>query len=163
MQKRSQKIQSIQDKRRNMQKESAAAQGEMRTIRQEIDRNNASEVLDCCLDSMVEQIFAMGTDQASTEPVALCQIFLNRFETSTPPAEMPGKGGRRNSEDEQEQGKTSQQLGDANVRRLNEGTPTSSMELDLPRVRCAHSEGKFRCREGAKKTLIQFSQEDTLL
>ena len=134
-----------------MQKESAAAQGEMRTIRQEIDRNNASQVVDCCLDSMVERIFGMGTDQASTEPVALCQIFLNRFETSIPPAQMPGKGGRRNSEDEQEQGKTSQQLGDAYVRRLNEGTPTSGMELDLPRVRCAHSAGGGAGNSGAEK------------
>ena len=39
VQKRSQKTQSIQDKRRNMQKENAAAQGEMRKIREENDRN----------------------------------------------------------------------------------------------------------------------------
>ena len=32
-------MQSIQDKRRNMQKENAAAQGEMRKIREENDRN----------------------------------------------------------------------------------------------------------------------------
>ena len=37
-QKRSQKIQSIQDKRRKMQKESIAAKEEMRKIREEIDR-----------------------------------------------------------------------------------------------------------------------------
>ena len=39
VQKRSQKIQSIQDKRRNMQKESAAAEEEMRKLREEIHRN----------------------------------------------------------------------------------------------------------------------------
>ena len=39
VQKRSHKIQSIQDKRRNMQKENAAAQGEMRKIREKNDRN----------------------------------------------------------------------------------------------------------------------------
>ena len=38
-QKKSQNIQIIQDKRRNMQKENVAAQVEMRKIRDEIDRN----------------------------------------------------------------------------------------------------------------------------
>ena len=37
VQKRSQKIQSIQDKRKHMQKESLAAREEMRKIREEID------------------------------------------------------------------------------------------------------------------------------
>ena len=39
VQERSQKIKSIQGKRRNMQKESAAAQEEMLKISEEIDRN----------------------------------------------------------------------------------------------------------------------------
>ena len=39
VQKKSQKIHSIQDKRRNMQKESTAAQEEMRKIREESGRN----------------------------------------------------------------------------------------------------------------------------
>ena len=39
VQKRSQRIHNIQDKRRNMQKESTAAQKEMRKIREDIDRN----------------------------------------------------------------------------------------------------------------------------
>ena len=35
----------------------------------------------------------------------LCQIFFRRFETFTPPAQMPGREeGRRDSENEQEQG-----------------------------------------------------------
>ena len=37
--KKTQKIQSIQDKRRNLQKESTAAQEEMRKIREELVRN----------------------------------------------------------------------------------------------------------------------------
>ena len=53
---------------------------------------------------------------------------------------MPGKGGgRRNSEDEQEQGKASQQLA-VSVSGWNEGTPAGSLELDLPRVRGALGE-----------------------
>ena len=49
---------------------------------------------------------------------------------------MPGREeGRRNSEDEQEQGKTSQQLVLPAPGGFNEGTPASSMELDLLHVR----------------------------
>ena len=126
--KRSQKIQGIQDKRRNMQKESAAAQQEMRKIREEIDRNeerfrqqshkvdknkmvdadmaaeiqglqageerrgsNASQAVDCCWETMVEQTFAMGTDQARSKFDAMCQIFFKRFDTT--PGLGAGKGG----------------------------------------------------------------------
>ena len=54
------------------------------------------------------------------------------------PGQVPGRGeGRRNSEDEQEQGKTSQQLVIPAQGGLNEGAPASSMELDPPRVRGA--------------------------
>ena len=50
--------------------------------------------------------------------------------------QMPGREeGRRNCGDEQEQGKTSQQLVLLALGGFNEGTPASSMELDLPRVR----------------------------
>ena len=100
MQKRSQKIQSIQ-KKRNLQKENTAATKEMRKIREDIDQkeerlrllsdkveqnkradaekaaelqgpqagearrgSSASHAVDCCLETMVEQIFAMETDQA---------------------------------------------------------------------------------------------------
>ena len=49
---------------------------------------------------------------------------------------MPGREeGRRNSEDEQEQDKASQQLALSAPSGCNEGTPASSLELDLPRVR----------------------------
>ena len=64
------------------------------------------------METTVEQFFAMGADQARSKFDAMCQIFFKKFEASTPPSKMPGKGGgRRNSEDEQEQGKCSQQLG----------------------------------------------------
>ena len=60
--------------------------------------SDASQAADCCLETMVEQIFAMGTDQARSEFDAMCQMFFKRVETSTPLAQMPGKGGgRRNT------------------------------------------------------------------
>ena len=75
---------------------------------------------------------------------------------------MPGEGRRRNSEDEQEQGKTSQQLALATSGGFNEGTPASGMELDLPRVRGAHGEGGGAGSSGAKKgtnkAFIQFTK-----
>ena len=102
--------------------------------------SNASQAVDCCMETMVEQIFAMGADQARSEFDAMCQI-VKKFEANTPSSQMPGKeGGRRNGEDEQEQGKASQQLALAASGGFNEGTPASSMELDLPRVRGAHGE-----------------------
>ena len=45
---------------------------------------------------------------------------------------------RRNSEDELEQDKASQQLVSPAPGGFNEGTPASGMELDLPRVHFAH-------------------------
>ena len=76
---------------------------------------------------------------------------------------MPGREeGRRNSEDEQEQGKNSQQLVLPASGGFNEGTPASSMELDLPHVRCAHGErggaGKCRNSKGSKKISVQFPE-----
>ena len=82
------------------------------------------------METRVESFFAVGADQARSEFDAMCQVFFKKFEVYTPSAQMAGKGGgRRNSEDEQEQGKASQ----AGV--MKEDTPASSLELDLPRVR----------------------------
>ena len=54
---------------------------------------------------------------------------------------MPGRDERRrNSEDEQEQGRTNQQLVLPAQGGINEGTPANSLELDLPRVRGALGE-----------------------
>ena len=55
----------------------------------------------------MEQFFAVGADQARFKFDAMCQVFFKKFEAFSPSAQMPGKGGRRNSEDEQEQGKAS--------------------------------------------------------
>ena len=73
--------------------------------------SNASQAADCCLETMVEQVFAVGHDQARSTFGALFQIFFREFETSILPAQMPGREeGRRDSENEQEQGRASQQL-----------------------------------------------------
>ena len=96
-----------------MQKVSAAAQEEVRKIREEIDReeerfrqlsdkvdeyrmvdaemaaqfqglqageerrgSNASQAVGCCMETMVEQFFAVGADQARSKFDAMCQFFL---------------------------------------------------------------------------------------
>ena len=65
---------------------------------------------------------------------------------------MPGRGeGRRNSEDEQEQDKASQQLVLSASGVCSEGTPASSLELDLLRVRCAIGECGGAGKSGAAK------------
>ena len=73
--------------------------------------SNGSRAVDCCMETMVEQFFAMGADQARTRFDAMCQ---------------PGTGGRRNGEDDQEQDKASQQLASSASGGCNEGTPVSS-------------------------------------
>ena len=51
---------------------------------------------------------AVRADQARSKFDAMYQVFFKKFEDSHPSAQMSGKGGgRRNSEDEQEQGKAS--------------------------------------------------------
>ena len=106
--------------------------------------SNASQEVDCCMEMRVELFFVVGADQARSEFDAMCQVFLKKFEAETPSAQMPGKGrGRRNSEDEQEQGKASQ------VGAMKEGTPASSLELDLLLVRGAHGECGGAGKSGA--------------
>ena len=64
-----------------------------------------------------------------------------RREMGAAQGQMPGREeGRRNSEYEQELGRISQQLVLPAPRGINEGTPASSLELDLPRVRGALGE-----------------------
>ena len=88
------------------------------------------------METKVEQLFAMGADQARAKFDAMCQVFFKKFEAYTFSAQMPVRGGgRRNSEDEQEQDKGSQQLTLSASGGFSEGTPASSLELGLPRVR----------------------------
>ena len=185
VQKRLQKIQSIQDKRRNMQKENAAAQEEMRKIREENDRkeerfrqnkmadaemaadlqslqagekrrgSNAPKTGDCCLEEMLQSVIALGTNGVEV----LFQTV--RREMGVAEGQISGREeGRRNSEDEQEQGRISQQLLLPAPAGINEGTPASSLELDLPRVRGALGEsggaGKSGTQGDLKRALSNF-------
>ena len=43
--------------------------------------SDASQADECCLETMVEQIFAVGTDQARSKFDAICQIFFKKYET----------------------------------------------------------------------------------
>ena len=102
----------------------------------------------------MEQVFATGTDQARSKFDALCQIFFRRFETPVPPAQMPGGGeGRRDSENEQEQGRAGQQLVLPTPGGVNQVAPAGSLELDLPRVRGVPGEtGKCRKSRQARRS-----------
>ena len=172
-----------------MQKESAAAQEEMRKIREEIDRNeerfrqlsykvdknkmvdaelaaelqglqtgeerrgsNASHTGDCCMEDLWQQFVALGAYRI--------EVFVQRLQRKmgTAQGQTPGREeGRRNSEDEQEQDKASQQLALSASSWCNEGTPASSLELDLPRVRSALGEcggaGKLGTAKDERKRL----------
>ena len=175
-QKRTQQIQSLQDKRRNLQKESLAAWKEerFRLLSDKVGKNrmadaemeaelqglqageegrssNASQAVDCCLETMVEQVFAVGPDHTRSTFDALCQIFFRGFETFTPPALMPrGEEGRRDSGNEQEQGRASQQLVLPTPGGVNQDAPASSSELDLPRVRSVLGNSGSAGRSGAQ-------------
>ena len=118
--------------------------------------------VDCCMETMVEQLFAMGPDQANSKFDAVWQVFFKKFEAFTPSAQMPGKGGgRRNGEDEKERHKASQQLVLSPSGGCSEGTPESSLELDLPRVRSALGECGGAGKSGAAKDERKRPLEDT--
>ena len=102
----------------------------------------------------MEQVFSVGKDQARSKFDALCQKILKRFETRTPPAQMPGmpgrEEGRRDSEIEQEQGRASQQLVSLMPGGINQDAPASSLEFDFPRVRGVPGEGGGAGRPGKR-------------
>ena len=176
--KKSQKIQTFQDKRRNLQKESLAAKEEMRMLQEEIgqreerhlflsnkvDKNemqeaemvaelqslhtgeerrgsNASQTGDCCLEALWQQFIALGANQFA---------FVQRLqrEMGAAQGQMPGiEEGRRNSEDQQEQGRTSQQSVLPTPGGISEDAPASSLELGKHKLK---DEG-FR-RSGKKRS-----------
>ena len=72
----------------------------------------------------------------------LCVKYSSRdSRLSAPPAQVPGREeGRRDSENEQEQGRTSQQLVLPTPGGSNQDAPASSLELDLHRVEGAPGE-----------------------
>ena len=94
--------------------------------------SNASHTGDCCLEALWQQLFALEANGIET-----CVQRLQR-EMGAARGQMPGREeGRRSSEDNQEQDKTSKQLALSASSECNEGTPANSLELDLPRVRGA--------------------------
>ena len=151
--KKSQKIQSIRDKRRNLQKANAAAQEEryvrsernndrseerFRQLSDKVDKNkmadaemaaelqslqageerrgsNASQTGDGCLEALWQQLVARME----------LRVFVQRLqrEMGAAQGQMPGReAGRRSSEDEQGQGRISQQLVPPASGGINEGT-----------------------------------------
>ena len=50
--------------------------------------SNASQEVDCCMETRVESFFAVGADQARSEFDAMCQVFFKKFEVYTPSAQM---------------------------------------------------------------------------
>ena len=71
--------------------------------------------------------------------------------------QMPGREeGRRSIEDEQEQGRISQQLVLPAPGGINEGTPAGSLELDLPRVWSALGECGGAGKSGTRRLQERF-------
>ena len=127
-----------------------------RDCRQEKKRRgtNASQTGDCCMEALWEQFMAL----------VRIEVFVQRLhrEMGTAQGQMPGREeGGRNSEAEQAQVKVSQQLASSASSGCNEGTPASSLELDLPRVRGAFGEcggvGKSNTAKDERKGLLSNS------
>ena len=105
----------------------------------------ASQTGDCCMVELWQQFIAFGANRI--------EVFVQKLQRQVGvfQKQMPGREeGRRNSEHEQEQGKTSQLLVLPAPGRFNEGTAASSMELDLLRVRGAHGECGGAGKTGAE-------------
>ena len=98
----------------------------------------------------MEQMFAFGACQARRRFEAVCHVKTRE--------QMPGKEGRKDSVEEPEQWKTSQQLVLPAPGGYNEGTPTSLAGLDLIRIRGAHGEcggaGDLGAANDRKRTLL---------
>ena len=154
-QKRSQKMQSIQDKRRNLQKGSTAAEEESGSF-----RRSSSKKSSVSLSYRIKSIRTRCRMQKWRQSFTVCrgangiETFVQRLQRGMEAAQgqMPGREeGRRTSEDEQEQDKASQQLALSGSSGCNEGTPASSLELDLPRIRGALGEGGRAGKSGKAK------------
>ena len=108
----------------------------------------------------MQQMFALGADQARSKFEVVCQMFLRRIEP--PSAQLPGKEeGRRNSEHEQVHGRNSQQLVPPAPGGVNQDAPARSLELDFPRVRGVPGESGGAGNSGAeseRKRLIQIAE-----
>ena len=187
--KMSQRVQSIQDKRKPMQKENAAAEEEVRKLRDEVkqkeeripflsdkvEKNKMGDARHGSRTSGVagrrreksQQCFAdwrklfgglvaanccsvcaaVGPNKVDAFADAVLQKVK---ESGAVQGQMPGRDERRrNSEDEQEQGRASQQVALPTSGGLIQGAPAGSLELDLPLVRGAPGEGGSARRSSA--------------
>ena len=98
--------------------------------------SNVSQTGDCCLEEMLQEVLALGTNGVET---LFQRVHRVRRAMGGLREQMPGgEEGRKDSENEHEQGRTSQQLALSASGGFSEGTSASNMELDLPRVRGAH-------------------------
>ena len=107
--------------------------------------SNASQTGDGCMEALWQQFIALGANGIET--------FVQRLprEMGAAQGQMPRREeGRRNSKDEQGQGRNSQQLVLSAPGGINEGAPASSLELDLHRVRGAPGEGGGAGKSGAQ-------------
>ena len=89
--------------------------------------SNVSQTGDCCLEEMLQEVIALGTNGVDTlfQRVRRAMGALREQMTG-------GEKGRQDSENEHEQGRTSQQLALSASGGFSEGTSASNMELDLP-------------------------------
>ena len=132
------------DKNKNSDAEKAAVLQSLQAG-EERRGSNASQTCDCCMGALWQQIVALGANRVEA-------MFQRYREMGAAQGQMPGREeGRRNSEDGQEQDKASQQLALSASSGCNEGTPASSLELDLPRVRGALGECGGAGKSGTAK------------
>ena len=96
---------------------------------------------------------------------ALANAVFQRFkESGAVQEQMPGRDERRRtSEEEQEQGRASQQVALPTPGWVNQVAPASSLELDLSRVRCVSGEGGSAgrpCKRGPSRSPGRLSRDE---
>ena len=119
--------------------------------------SNASQTGDGCLEASWQQITAVCAAVGPSQVDALAKAVSQKVQRKW---SNPGADARKrwNSEDEQEQGRTSKQSVLPAPGGFNEGT-ASGMELDLPRVRVCMAkveEPEILAQKRSEKGFIQF-------
>ena len=105
------------------------------------------------MEALWQQIAAVCAAVGPNQVDALANALFQRFrESGATQGQMPGRDERRrNSEDEQEQGRIKQQVVLPTPGGINQGVPASSLELDLLRVRGELGEGGSAGRSGTQE------------
>ena len=108
------------------------------------------------MEALLQHIIALGANRVEA-------MFQRYGQMGATQGQMPGREeGRRNSEDEQEQDKASQQLALSASSGCNEGTPVGSLEPDFPSVRGALGECGGAGKSGTAKRVMQTCVQKTL-